>query len=190
MTVATPALDPLIAEAKRRAHHRRLGIAVAVVAVVAALGTTLAVRQRALPKALAPARTQLPSLFTSAGLASGHSWQVRPTWILITGDGSGKLGALGGTRAHRSRVTWSRWTRTQALGSGTVFTTDKLPSIGMSVFRPTIAKAAVRAFRPVDGHFTRLTLRYADHGRQYSSTFRIRREGKYWQYAPAAERLT
>jgi hypothetical protein len=168
--------DPLIAEAKRRANRRRLVLVVAAVAISAVFGTTLRERQKALP----PATSQLPSLLVNAGARSLYRWQVRPAdaWILFTGDGSGRLGGAGGRGVgHPGHVTWTRWTRTQAIGSGVIWATDN--------FKRTVTRyrATVRAFRPINGHFTRLTLRYRDNGTHYTDTRRIGRSGGWWHYA-------
>ena len=155
-------------------------MAAAAVALAAALGTTLTLRHTT---SFVPANTRLPSLLVNAGPRGASRWQVRPAGILFTGDGSGRLVGAGGTEvAHPGHVTWRSWTETLALGSGLIWSTNN--------FSRTIAKvsATARAFRPVDGHFTRLTLRSTYDGTTDVVTLRIQRDGHYWQYAPPAER--
>jgi len=105
--------------------------------------------------------------------------QVRPAdaWILYTGDGSGRLGGVGGTSlVHPGHLKWDSWTKTQAIGSGAVWLDDN--------FQHTVRKdgVTVRAFRPINGHFTRLTLRYSDGGKHYIDTRSIGRSGSLWSY--------
>jgi hypothetical protein len=187
MTLHVPrlpfSLDPLIAEAKRRARQRRLLVAVLAVLVAgAALGTTLALRPprgssgASVRAAVAP---RLPSLLVNGGPHGAYRWQVRPSdaWILYTGDGSGRLGGTGGTGlVHPGHLKWESWTKTQAIGSGVVWLDD---SVQRTVREDSVA---VRAFRPIDGHFTRLTLRYSDRGKHYIDTRSIGRSGSLWSY--------
>jgi hypothetical protein len=174
-------LDPLIAEAKRRARQRRLLVAgLAVLIAGAALGTTLMLRPprgSGSANALAHAATRMPTLLVNGGPQGTYRWQVRPAdaWILYTGDGSGRLGGTGGTGlVHPGHLKWESWTKTRATGSGAVWLDDQ----------GTVRKdrVRVRAFRPINGHFTRLTLRYSDRGKEYIDTRSIGRNGSLWSY--------
>jgi len=169
--------------AKQRVRRRRLLLLVAVVAVLisaAALGTTLALRSPREPASvLAPAATQLPRLLVNGGPHGTYRWRVRPAdaWILYTGDGSGRLGGFGGTGlVHPGHLTWESWTKTQASGRGAVWLDDNV--------QRWIRKdrVTVRASRPINGHFTRLTLRYTDRGRHYIDTRSIGHTGDLWSY--------
>lgn len=70
------ALEPLIAEAQRRAHRRRLLLAAAGMAIAATAGTTLAIRgsERPRPVAVAPPAcraAQLKVVLSHGGVAAG-----------------------------------------------------------------------------------------------------------------------
>ena len=126
------------------------------------------------------AATPLPTLLAN-GPHGLYTWQVRPGHIVYTGDGSGVLGGFGGTGAgHPGRLQWTSWTRTQASGSGAVWLDDCTPDCAEGTFAPH--KVEVKAFRPVNNHFTRLTLRYSLHGKHYIDRRGIRRIGGSWSY--------
>jgi hypothetical protein len=135
---------------------------------------------------LASASASLPRLLGDAAHSRYGflSWQVRPASIVYTGDGSGVLGGFDGTRerhaTHPGHLTWQTWTRTEATGSGAVWVDDCTPDCADGKFTAHAVK--VRAFRPVGGHFTRLTLRYAYQGKQYIDRRGIRARGGYWSY--------
>lgn len=135
------------------------------------------------PASFATASSRLPKLL---GDASHYrlTWQVRPASILYTGDGSGVLGGFDGSgarhAAHPGDLTWASWTTERATGSGAVWLDDCTPSCAEGTFTAHAVK--VRAFRPVRGHFTRLTLRYRYHGKLYVDTRGIRRSGGSWMY--------
>lgn len=169
-------LDPLIAEARRRARRRRVLVLQLAVAAAVITGTTIAV-ERSPGGAPQSAPTRLPSLLVNGGPHSAYRWKVRPAaaWILYTGDGSGRLGGIGGKGlAHPGHLTWGRWTETQATGSGVVWLYDQ-----GSVRKDRVT---VTAFRPINGHFTRLTLRYTDRGTHNVDTRSIGRTGSFWSY--------
>jgi hypothetical protein len=107
------------------------------------------------------------------------TWQVRPTSILYTGDGSGILGGFDGTGAsHPGHLRWLSWTRSRAVGFGAVWLDDCSPSCASGTFTAHTVK--VVAFRPVRGHFTRLTLLY--HGGHRAKRWAIGRIGGSWGY--------
>jgi hypothetical protein len=180
MTLHTPrlplSLDPLIAEARRRARRRRVLVLQLAVAAAVLTGTTIAA-ERSPGAAPQSAPTRLPTLLVNGGPHSAYRWKVRPAaaWILYTGDGSGRIGGSDGTGlVHPGHLTWGRWTKTQATGSGVVW----LYAQG-SVRKDRVT---VTAFRPINGHFTRLTLRYTDRGKHYVDTRSIGRNGSLWSY--------
>lgn len=130
------------------------------------------------PSALASARQ--PRLLAD-GPHGVLTWQVRPAHILYTGDGSGRLGGFDGTgAAHPGDLKWTTLTRTQATGSGAVWLDNCTPDCADGKFTAYAVK--VRAFRPVKGRFTRLTLRYSYHGKRRVDTRGIRRTGSFWSY--------
>jgi hypothetical protein len=66
------------------------------------------------------------------------------------------------------------------MGSGTVELNDCDPSCAGGTF--TAHAVRVIALRPVRGHFTRLTLRYAYRGKRRVQRWGIRRIGGGWSY--------
>ena len=113
-----------------------------------------------------------------------YSWQIRPAHIVYTGDGSGVLGGFDGSGArhalHPGHLTWTSWTEEHAAATGAVWLDDCIPDCARSTF--TARAVRVVAFRPVKGHFTRMTLTYTDHGRRHIDKRGIERRGGYWQY--------
>ena len=93
------------------------------------------------------------------------TWQVRPAHIVYTGDGSGVLGGFDGTgTAHPGHLVWASWTPTVARGSGAIWIDNCTPDCAAGKFAPYAV--AIVAFRPVKGHFTRLTLTYKYRGKR------------------------
>ena len=129
---------------------------------------------------LALGSTRLPRLLAD-GPHGRLTWQVRPAHILYTGDGSGVLGGLDGTgAAHPGHIKWASWTRTGATGSGMVWIDDCTPDCADGTF--TAHRVKVKAFRPVRGHFTRLTLGYTYRGKRYIDRRGIWHTGSVWSY--------
>jgi hypothetical protein len=127
---------------------------------------------------VASASTPLPTLLGDAA----HfrlTWQVRPASILYTGDGSGILGGFDGAGVkHPGHLEWQSWTSSRAAGSGAVWLDNCKPSCASGIFKAHAVK--VIAFRPEDGHFTRLTLSY--HGSSRAKRWGIHRTGGSWMY--------
>jgi hypothetical protein len=110
-----------------------------------------------------------------------ETWQVRPAAIVYTGDGSGVLGGFNGTGvAHPGSITWLSWTATRATGTGAVWLDDCKPDCAEGTFHSAPVK--LTAFRPVGGHFTRLTLAYDADGKHWVDTRGLERRGGNWQY--------
>ena len=106
-------------------------------------------------------------------------WQVKPASILYTGDGSAILGGFDGTgAAHPGHLKWLKWSTSRAAGSGAVWIDNCRPNCANGTFTARAVK--VLAFRPVRGHFTRLTLRYR--GPRRAKRWGIRRIGGSWAY--------
>lgn len=133
--------------------------------------------------AAANATNGLPKLLGDAPHGA-LTWQVRPAHIVYTGDGSGVLGGFDGTGARHAlrpgRLIWSSWTETLARGSGAVWLDDCVPDCARGKFAAHAVK--VVAFRPISGHFTRLTLTYAYKGKRDVDRRGIIRNGGSWMY--------
>jgi hypothetical protein len=115
------------------------------------------------------------------------TWQVRPASILYTGDSSGILGGFDWTGiAHPGHLAWKTWTRQRATGSGANWIDDCHNGCHDGNFRAHAV--TVEAFRPVRGHFTRLTLRYRFQGKRRVELWGIRRVGESWEYYIVAPR--
>jgi len=151
---------------------------VVVYAFAAAVGLVLAVS--GVSVALALGSAQLSKLLADAphGL---YSWQIRPAHIVYTGDGSGVLGGFDGTgAAHPGHLRWTSWSQREARGSGAVWIDDCTPDCARGKFTAHAVKLV--AFRPVSGHFTRLTLTYSYQGKHQTDERGIGRFGGDWQY--------
>ena len=115
------------------------------------------------------------------------SWQVRPASILYTGDSSGILGGFDGTGiAHPGHLAWKTWTQQRATGSGANWIDDCHNGCHNGNFRAHAV--SVVAFRPMRGHFTRLTLRFRFDGKRQVELWGIRRVGGDWGYYIVAPR--
>jgi hypothetical protein len=127
---------------------------------------------------LASGSTRLPTLLGD-GAQFRLTWQVRPASILYTGDGSGILGGFDGAGIkHPGHLKWLTWTTGDATASGAVWIDNCSPSCANGTFKAHAVR--VRAFRPVRGRFTRLTLSY--HGPSGAKRWGIRRIGGSWMY--------
>jgi hypothetical protein len=135
----------------------------------------------ALALAVQATAASLPTLLGSnAGPKTGFF--VRPAEIVYTGDGTGILGGFD-RKAHGpfGRLTWSSWSATRALGSGAVWLDDCNPSCAAGRFSPYAVK--VQAFRPVGGHFTRLTFTYTYKGKVVTDRWGLQHlKGAGWSY--------
>ena len=127
---------------------------------------------------VASASTPLPTLLGDAA----HfrlTWQVRPASILYTGDSTAILGGWDGRGiAHPGHLKWLTWTTNDATASGAVWLDNCSPSCANGTFKAR--SVTVHAFRPVHGHFTRLTLSY--HGPARAKRWGIKRIGGSWTY--------
>jgi len=75
---------------------------------------------------------------------------------------------------HPGHLKWESWTKSRAKGTGAVWLDD--------LGKVTSHKVTVIAFRPVQGRFTRLTLRYRYHGKRVVDRRGVARTGSYWSY--------
>ena len=132
----------------------------------------------------APARSahSLPKLLGSSADGKTRGLLVRPAEILYTGDGSGVLGGFDGTGNNGSdgHLKWSKWTQTQALGSGAVWLNNCTPSCAAGRFAPHAV--TVRAFRPSGGVFTRLTVTYVYAGKNVVDRRTLEKTNGFWDY--------
>ena len=114
---------------------------VMVAAVVAACGS---------------ARTQLPGVLV---FSESRQFAVRPSFIVIPGDGSWVIGGKrGGGKGVTDvgRIEWLRWTAHQAVGVG-VSWGRCLDFVGcQAVYKTDLKPQTFRLFAPTNGHFTRI----------------------------------
>jgi len=149
---------------------RSLIATAALLALAAALAVGPAAAQRAsLPKLA----TQLPE----------REMQVRPPVISYTGDGTGFLG--GRTSAppghlDRGGIHWLSWTQRSAFGRGFAWINDCRPSCAGGSFSKH--RATVRATRPRNGHFTRMTITYRWNDRRLRDHRVLEHAAGYWYW--------
>jgi hypothetical protein len=108
----------------------------------------------------------LPKLATQAA-EHDEELRVRPATISYTGDGTGYVGGRTTSPDHYDRggIDWQSWDQRSAFGRGWVWINDCRPYCAAGHFHK--ARATVRASRPRDGLFTRLTIAYRWGGRDY-----------------------
>jgi hypothetical protein len=101
----------------------------------------------------------LPKLPTGfGGLA------IRPTRILISGDGSALLGGFTGrntasrSNAHGGRLHWTKWLPGCAYATGAAWIDNGIPDEAHGTYHAYTA--GVLAFRPRNGVFTRIRVVY------------------------------
>jgi len=117
--------------------------------------------------AVAPAAgaASLPKLATQL---PGEELQVRPPIVSYTGDGTGFLGGRNSkppNHLDRGGIHWLSWGPSSAFGRGWVWINDCRPYCAAGSFHK--ARATVRATRPRNGLFTRMTIAYRWGGRRY-----------------------
>ncbi len=90
--------------------------------------------------------------------------------IGYTGDGTGYIGGSDGRgrihgRNEFGHIAWLAWTKQTATGTGAIWGDNGVPDDAEGTFSAVPVK--IRAFAPRDGHFTRLTERYSEHGENF-----------------------
>jgi hypothetical protein len=133
----------------------------------------------------------LPSVLADGGtVTQGKNVLVRPKQIVYTGDSSGFLAGpgTGGRRSKPTKLKWSSWTRSTALGSGDDWLDNCKPSCAagtVSQHAVTITLSRARTMLRLLV-FTRMTVHYT-HGtnpftHKSSETFKLVRSGStlFW----------
>ena len=123
--------------------------------VVVATGALLAV-----PSAFAGTLPKIP-IFT--GTPSSHDFQVEPSSITYTGDGSGFFAGGHRPHSHRARsLKWKSWTANGASGSGFNWLNNCRPDCAHGKF--TLYPVTLKLSRPRHEHhhlvFTRMNVTY------------------------------
>jgi hypothetical protein len=151
-----------------------------ILGVLAALAITSTASASALPSVLADGGT----------VTQGKNVLVRPKQIVYTGDGSGFLAGPGkaGRRPKPTKLKWSSWTSSMALGSGDDWLNNCKPFCAAGTFSQHAV--SIKLSRPRTMLrllvFTRMTVRYT-HGtnpftHKSSATFKLVRTGStlFW----------
>lgn len=121
-----------------------------------------------------------PTTFTGK---STRSFAVKPATIAYTGDGSALIGGKGGTIRKPGHLRWTTYGAQEGRARGAVYVNDCEPSCADGTFGARAVR--VRVFRPRDGHFTRLTLRYRYGGRRVVDRRTVERGGDGYVYGIA-----
>jgi hypothetical protein len=101
---------------------------------------------------------------------------VRPAQIVYTGDGSGILGGFDGGRGKGfGHLRWTKWTTESAQGHGADWINGCTPDCAGGKY--TAHAATLSAFRPRNGHFTRLTLSSSYRGKPVTVHIELVRSG-------------
>jgi hypothetical protein len=110
-------------------------------------------------------------------------YEVRPTSIYYTGDGSGLIGVLrphGGLQGPgRGSLHWTRWTERGASAVGSLWL-----KLGTPAFSPyTRFALTLTAGRVRHGHYTRMTLHYTLHHTPRSDTWCVPDSGRVFEWS-------
>ena len=110
----------------------------------------------------------------------GEELQVRPATVSFTGDGTGYLGGRTTSPRHYDRggIDWLSWGERSAYGRGYAWLNDCRPYCAAGHFHKH--RATIRASRPRNGLFTRLTIVYRYGGRTVHDRRSLDRAGGYW----------
>lgn len=84
-----------------------------------------------------------------------RDFEVRPTRIVNTGDGSSFIGYRAG---HGGAIRWAKWSSSRAVGIGTFWINDGEPCMATGTLYPH--RARLVASRVRNGRYTRLVLRF------------------------------
>jgi hypothetical protein len=124
------------------------------------------------------ALAKLPKVLTQH---AHHQFAVRPATISYTGDGTAVLGGTDGSSVrHPGHLDWTSYNRRRGYARGVDWLNDCELSCAEGDFSPVPVR--VHVFRPRDGRFTRMTLRFTYRGKHVVDRRGIRRYGKYWAY--------
>jgi hypothetical protein len=115
-----------------------------------------------LASAASAAAATPPAAIAYVGPASHQNPQVRPAWIVLSGDSSN---ILAGARRVGAKIDWRSWGASSALGTGKNWIDDCEPSCAAGKFHGTPVKLQLSSPKLVGGHliFTRLKITYYSH---------------------------
>jgi hypothetical protein len=122
--------------------------------------------------ALAASAAQLP------GLGSGAKLSVRPASFSFDNGKTYFGGTDGKGPGNYGHIAWTGWTAKKATGKGDIWLYTCQPKCDFMRI-----PATVTAFRPVGGHFTRVTVRYENQGLHVTDNRSVARSGKHWVYS-------
>jgi hypothetical protein len=111
----------------------------------------------------------------------GTGFKVRPATILVSGDGTARLGGAGdGAGGDFGTIQWTAFRRAGARGDGRIFINDCRPDCAGGTF--SSFKAVIRARRVRHGHFTRLSAHYRRHGHAVTQRWRLQINSPSYAY--------
>lgn len=154
--------------------------------IVAGLGIVLLVVVPGVAAASPGAGPQTAAARATAERASGSPRMLaynasarfvrRPATVVPYGNSAAVSTVLGRLTATRGKpIHWVRWNRTEAYGRGTLWQNDMTPTIAQGTWRGR--PATLRAYRVVNGRYTRLTVRYRKNGTVRTSRMRLVKHG-------------
>jgi hypothetical protein len=117
----------------------------------------------------------LPTLLVGS---FGHTFEVRPSAVVYTGDGSSFLGVSPGT--GKGHWHWRVWNHDHAYGVGTIWLDTCRPDCADGKYLTPMGSA--RASRARHNHYTRLKARYRRGARRVTQVWRLSHGGAgfYW----------
>jgi hypothetical protein len=132
--------------------------------------------------ALPSAALAVPTLLGGAQL----SFRIRPSQILISGDGTAWLGGAGYEQtghlfpANLGKIRWLEFNRNEALGHGYIWLNNCIPYCAAGSFYHY--QARIRAADVRNNHYQHMVVIYRFHGHQVTDHFLLVAKGpKGWQ---------
>lgn len=104
----------------------------------------------------------VPKLPDASGHLSNSQFQVKPSSILISGDGTFYFDGHKKPHNHAAPLKWTSWTASGGLGSGFNWVNNCRPNCAAGTFHQYPVKLHVWQPKTVGGHliFTRMTVTY------------------------------
>ena len=120
------------------------------------------------PTATSVSGHSLPLLVVKPRLlkVSFGAFALRPATLTPSGDGTFNIGDLGG------HIHWRVWNARKAYGLGTVWIDDGIPNEALGTFHGY--RGSVTAVRVRGGRYTRMTVRWRQHGHKKVEALRLK----------------
>lgn len=149
-----------------------VGLASAVCLAVL-VGPAAEGREPSMAHAVASSSDRVPKVMTEYY----GTFRVRPSMIILTGDGSNVFGR---TLDGRGFLRWGKWTRRVALGEGTIWWGPCNPTCADA--RLKSSPGVIRLSNPRAGKFRTMVIRFRKTGRVFYGPTNLHKQGEYYQW--------